>query len=258
MPFTSTPLLSRRLFATAALSALAGCSRAARSVPFAASAPLDEAVAAPPAPLDTTAPPRVEAAPDKPGLPLFEAYPRLGQAIARAPLGLFPTPVDHASALGAHLGVGALYVKRDDVSGALYGGGKTRKLELFFGDAQRGGHATVITFGSVGSHHTVATAVYAKVLQMKAILMLLPQPSDELVRASLLAEVRLGATIRLSPGARGAERAARRALLASGDRREPYVIPVGGSSPLGTYTRVSVSSRTYLPPRSSVRRAATS
>jgi D-cysteine desulfhydrase len=149
--------------------------------------------------------------------------------------------VERAPALGQRLGIGSLYVKRDDVSGAVYGGGKTRKLELFLGEARRGGHATVITFGAAGSHHAVATAVYASALGMKAHLMLLPQPGDELVREALLADFRFGATIRLSPGLAGAEAAARRQLLAAGDRREPYVIPVGGSSPLGNVAFVNAA-----------------
>lgn len=180
-------------------------------------------------------------APGADDLPLFEAHPRLGQAIARARLGLFPTPVDHAAALGQRLGIGALFVKRDDLSGALYGGGKTRKLELFFGEAERRGHGAVITFGGAGSHHAVATAIYANALGMKAILMLLPQPTDALVREALLAEVRCGATIRVAAGLERAERAARRALIAEGDRREPYVIPVGGSSPLGNVAFVNAA-----------------
>jgi len=173
--------------------------------------------------------------------PLFAAHPRLGEAIARAPLGLFPTPIERAAALGQRLGIGALYVKRDDVSGAVYGGGKTRKLELFLGEARRGGHSTVITFGAAGSHHAVATAIHASALGMKAHLMLLPQPNDELVREALLADLRFGATIRLARGLAGAEAAARRQLLAAGDRREPYVIPVGGSSPLGNVAFVNAA-----------------
>jgi 1-aminocyclopropane-1-carboxylate deaminase/D-cysteine desulfhydrase-like pyridoxal-dependent ACC family enzyme len=184
--------------------------------------------------------PLVEA-PVEGSFPLFEAYPRLREGIAREPFGLFPTPVERAEALGRRLGIGALYVKRDDVSGAVYGGGKTRKLELFLGEARRGGHATVITFGAVGSHHAVATAAHASALGMKAHLMLLPQPADELVREALLADLRFGATIRLSPGLAGAEAAARRELLAAGNRGEPYVIPVGGSSPLGNVAFVNAA-----------------
>ncbi len=224
------------------MSVLVGCAGASRSQRVVSSAPARPAARE--APLEAAgipAPePLSEARAESP-FPLFEAHPRLRDAIARAPLGLFPTPVEKAPALGQRLGIGSLYIKRDDVSGAVYGGGKTRKLELFLGEARRGGHATVITFGAAGSHHAVATAVHAAALGMTAHLMLLPQPGDDLVREALLADFRFGATIRLAPGLAGAEAAARRQLLAAGDRREPYVIPVGGSSPLGNVAFVNAA-----------------
>jgi 1-aminocyclopropane-1-carboxylate deaminase/D-cysteine desulfhydrase-like pyridoxal-dependent ACC family enzyme len=191
--------------------------------------------------LTPTPTPPLDAARDDGELPLFTAYPRLGQVIARVRLGLFPTPVEQASALGARLGIGALHVKRDDLSGALYGGGKTRKLELFLGEARRDGHRAVITFGGAGSHHALATAIYASTLGMKAILMLLPQPGDALVREALLAELGCGATIRLAASIGSGERAARRLLHDAGDRREPYVIPMGGTSPLGNVAFVNAA-----------------
>ena len=242
MPSVGDPRLSRRLFNGAALSVLAGCAGASRSRPAISTDPSRPAVLEAPLELGETPTPEPlsEARAESP-FPLFEAHPRLRDAITRAPLGLFPTPVERAEALGRRLGIGALHVKRDDVSGAAYGGGKTRKLELFLGEARRGGHTTVITFGAAGSHHAMATAIYASALGMKAHLMLLPQPGDELVREALLADFRAGATIHVSPGLAGAEAAARRQILAAGDRREPYVIPVGGSSPLGNVAFVNAA-----------------
>ncbi len=220
MSSVGAPRLSRRLFTGAALSVLAGCAGAARSRPSRPSVQASPSLPAPPAaPREVNAAaapaPPAEAAVES-SFPLFEAYPRLRERIAREPFGLFPTPVERAEALGRRLGIGALYVKRDDVSGAVYGGGKTRKLELFLGEARRGGHATVITFGAVGSHHAVATAAYASALGMKAHLMLLPQPSDELVREALS---RICGSARRSisrPGSRGRRPRRGRELLAAG------------------------------------------
>ena len=45
------------------------------------------------------------------------------------------------------LGVDHLYMKRDDLSGRLYGGNKPRKLEFILGDVLRSGAKEVITFG---------------------------------------------------------------------------------------------------------------
>jgi D-cysteine desulfhydrase len=71
--------------------------------------------------------------------------------------------------------------------------------------------------------------------------MLLPQPGYASVREALLAEIGCGATIRLCASAASGERAARRLLLAGGDRREPYVIPMGGTSPLGNVAFVNAA-----------------
>jgi 1-aminocyclopropane-1-carboxylate deaminase/D-cysteine desulfhydrase-like pyridoxal-dependent ACC family enzyme len=220
-PPSALPRLARRPFLGATLGAVLGCARSERPI----------APSSPPSPPASGAPSTAPRAPDV--RPLFEAFPALGRALPHTPLALLPTPVERAAELGAALGLRALHIKRDDLSGAVYGGGKTRKLELFLGDALRGGHKTVITFGAVGSNQAVATAAYAAQLGLGAILMLLPQPADERVRQSLLADLHFGATVRLSPGEPHAEAAARRIAAASGDPGEPYVIPTGGSSPLG-------------------------
>src|SRR5262249_30467592 len=102
--------------------------------------------------------------------------------------------------LGQHLGIRSLWVKRDDLSGEAYGGGKVRKLELLLGDARRAGARTVITSGGVGSNHAVATAIYATRLGMRVVLALLPEPPDDRVRQNLLADLAAGAELHLARG----------------------------------------------------------
>src|SRR5262245_3515639 len=63
-------------------------------------------------------------------IPLFKQFPGLAEKLPHVSLGAFPTPIDHAEALGARLGLAGLYVKRDDISGEKYGGNKVRKLEF--------------------------------------------------------------------------------------------------------------------------------
>jgi len=70
-------------------------------------------------------------------IPLFTHFPKLSAALPYIPLALRPTPVDRALRLGDALDIGRLYIKRDDVSGAAYGGNKVRKLEFLLGDALR-------------------------------------------------------------------------------------------------------------------------
>ncbi len=146
-------------------------------------------------------------------------------------LGRFPTPVDHAERLGAQLGIERLYVKRDDVGGKPYGGSKLRKLEPLLGAALAQKRSLVVTFGGVGSNQAVATSVYASRLGMKTWLFLLPQPPSAEVRENLLADARYGAELFASPGQRGERAAALSRAAAQG--QTPYIIPMGGSSPLG-------------------------
>lgn len=146
-------------------------------------------------------------------------------------LGCFPTPVDHATRLGEHLGLSGLYIKRDDLGGQPYGGSKLRKLEPLLGQALAQKRKLVVTFGGVGSNQAVATSVYASRLGLKTLLLLLPQPPSAEVRENLLADARYGAELRMSPGQSGQRATALHLAAARGET--PYIIPMGASSPLG-------------------------
>ncbi|MHB9029110.1 MAG: pyridoxal-phosphate dependent enzyme, partial [Candidatus Latescibacterota bacterium] len=119
-------------------------------------------------------------------LSLFRAYPLLGEKLPYISLGEFPTPAEELHHLGAVSGIGRLYIKRDDLSGNLYGGNKVRKLEFLLGEAVREGAKEVMTFGAAGSNHALAAAVYARQAGLRGILMLRPQPTARYVRKNLL------------------------------------------------------------------------
>ncbi len=135
-----------------------------------------------------------------------------------------------------------MYVKRDDLSGKktgensrLFGGNKVRKLEFLLADALKHNAQTIITFGCAGSNHALATSTYAHELGLKSISLLRPQPNSHIVRRNLLLGLSNGTTLRLSPTAELhksviiAELVNHKQLYGS----FPYVIPVGGSCPLG-------------------------
>jgi D-cysteine desulfhydrase len=165
-----------------------------------------------------------------PELPLFSAFPELGRRTRRVVLGDYPTPVARAGGLERELGLGALYVKRDDVSARPYGGGKPRKLELLLGDALERDCRTLITAGAVGSNHAVATAVYARALGLRAVLLLMPEPRSAHVRENLAADLHFGAEILAAHGSTHAAALARRLASTS---PTACVVPLGGTSPLG-------------------------
>jgi D-cysteine desulfhydrase len=172
-------------------------------------------------------------APEPPRYPLFERAPVLERALPRSTLASLPTPVTLVEELGAALGVPALWVKRDDRTSHVYGGGKARKLELFFGDALAGGARRVVTFGGAGSNQALATARLGETLGIEVEVCLAPQPPSETVRRNLLALSATRAAVRFFPSVHEAERAV------ATDRDGAYVIPMGGTSPLGNLSFVS-------------------
>ncbi|MEZ4442001.1 MAG: pyridoxal-phosphate dependent enzyme [Polyangiaceae bacterium] len=174
--------------------------------------------------------PAVDASPEL-KLPLVRRFPTLAAAFPVAPIGRWPTEVTAHPELAAALGLGGLWLKRDDRSAEPYGGGKPRKLELLFGRAVAEGRRTVITFGGVGSHHALATALYAPRHGLSAVLMLLPQPRTPEVRRVLLASQAAGAELVLAGSMTNALRLANAREAAAPD--EVMIIAAGGSEPLG-------------------------
>lgn len=167
-------------------------------------------------------------------IPLFREYPALGERLPRVPLGTLPTPVEKLDATGRELGLERLYIKRDDLSGDVYGGNKVRKLEFLLGDALRSGKKEVLTMGFAGSNHATATAIYAGKLGLKCISMLMPQMNAHYLRRNLLAGCSANAELclcsQLTIGARIGWK-----MLCGLARHGvfPKYIPGGGSSPLG-------------------------
>ncbi len=169
-------------------------------------------------------------------IPLFEAYPTLRTRRPYVALGEYPTPIVRLERLGEELGLSALCLKHDGVSGEPYGGNKVRKLEFLLADAVEKGAKEVITFGYAGSNHALATAIYARRLGLGAISMLLPQVGAEYVQRNLLMSLREGAELhhcRTTPALVAATvYQLGRHTIKTG--RLPYIIAPGGSSPLGT------------------------
>jgi 1-aminocyclopropane-1-carboxylate deaminase/D-cysteine desulfhydrase-like pyridoxal-dependent ACC family enzyme len=175
-------------------------------------------------------------------IPLFEQYPRLRERLPYTPLGEFPTPVQKLEKLGAVLDIGQLYMKRDDLSGKLYGGNKPRKLEFVLGDALRSGAREVISFGGAGSNHALATAIYARHIGLKSISMLIPQPNARYVRRNLLMSHYCGADLHSCGTGLESARNMPSVYLATliqllrcrlKNGCFPFLIPPGGSSLLG-------------------------
>ena len=171
--------------------------------------------------------------------PLFELFPKLSQRVPRVALGAFPTPVEPLHSIARELGAGdsQVWIKRDDVSSAVYGGNKVRTLELLLGQARARGQASVLATGAFGSNHALATAVHAPRVGLSASALLFPQPVSEAAYLNLRALAGTGALLHALPHWSAFPFGLAWVRL----RREPapYVMVPGGATPLGALGYVS-------------------
>ncbi len=173
-------------------------------------------------------------------IPLFDRYPRLARKLSRVSLGDFPTPVANLESLGKQIGSGALYLKNDGLTSTYFGGNKVRKLEFLLADAKQKKASEILTFGFAGSNHAAATALYAKKLGFHPVSVLLHQPRAHYVRKNLLAQHAVGTELVVTDNplvTTIGEIARRRTRMG----KRPYIVPPGGSSPLGTVGYVNAA-----------------
>lgn len=155
----------------------------------------------------------------------------------------WPTPIEKLAHLSRELGGPEIYLKRDDLLGLAGGGSKTRKLEFLMADALARGADTIITVGAVQSNHCRLTLAAAIKEGLKCRLLL-----EERVPGSYRPEAsgnnflyRLLGAEQIRVVAAGGLNAALPEMVSeaaspahkSQEGRRTYVIPVGGSTPLG-------------------------
>lgn len=148
-------------------------------------------------------------------------------------LGNFPTPVERLAEVSKAAGCD-VWIKRDDLTGAAYGGNKVRKLEYLLADARARNADTIVTIGAVGSHHVLATTTYGKSLGFDVHAFVGPQPYSEHALESAQCDLALGGvlhpvrTYAVLPAAMGVLRAKH-----FFEKRSVYSIPPGGSNAVG-------------------------
>ena len=150
----------------------------------------------------------------------------------RVPMAHLPTPVEEMPRLSAVLGGPRLLVKRDDQTGLAFGGNKTRKLEFLLAEAASHGARTLITAGAIQSNHCRQTAAAARKAGLDCILVLSGDP-PEMPEANTYLDVLLGAELVWTTREARGESLNQTYLQAEAAGREPFLIPYGGSSPVG-------------------------
>jgi len=154
------------------------------------------------------------------------------------------TPIEKLDRLSRLLGGPEIYIKRDDLLGLAGGGNKTRKLEFLVADALAKGCDTLITVGAVQSNHCRLTLAAAVKEGLKCRLLLEqrvaksynPQASGNnfLYRLLGVEEIKV-----VDSGVDLAATMAQMAEDVAREGRKAYLIPGGGSNPLGALGYVS-------------------
>ena len=131
-----------------------------------------------------------------------------------------------------------IYIKRDDTNFIGVGGNKLRKLEFYIGDALANECDTIITMGAWQSNHAMLTAAAAAKAGLNCEIILAKKvpikTSNYNNNGNMLLDKLLGVSIHTADSNEDlmAHALVRKKTLEQQGRKS-YIIPMGGSSPIG-------------------------
>jgi len=148
------------------------------------------------------------------------------------------TPIEKLPRFSRAIGGPDIYIKRDDLLGLTGGGNKTRKLEFLVAHALKQGADTLITSGAVQSNHCRLTLSAAVKEGMKCRLVLkehIPGSYDPEAGGNIFLFHLLGAEkIEIVSDETALNATIRKTMDVLAEKgRTGYVIPMGGSNPIG-------------------------
>ena len=159
------------------------------------------------------------------------------------------TPLQPLPRLSAALGGPDIWIKRDDLTGLAAGGNKTRKLEFLVADALEQGADLLLTTGAPQSNHCRLTLAAAAKEGLACRLLIEERVAGTYhaddVGNALLFDLMGADRVEVVPA--GTDLVAglqRMAEEAEAEGRKPYVIPGGGSNPLGSLGYVACAEET--------------
>jgi len=158
--------------------------------------------------------------------------------IPRLRFAHLPTPLEPLKNLSRVLNGPEIWMKRDDCTGLAGGGNKTRKLEFIMAAAQLEKADTIITQGATQSNHVRQTSAIAAKLGMDCHIFLEDRVGSTDKEFHHNGNVFLNQIFNatLYPLADGNDMNQAMNNLATsfqGEGKRPYIIPGGGSTPLG-------------------------
>ena len=161
-------------------------------------------------------------------------YPTLSpkeveRCVARLPrldLAHLPTPLEEVPRFAGRLGGPRVFIKRDDCTGLLFGGNKTRHNEFLLADALEQGADVLVWGAGIQSNNCRQTAAACARLGLECHLYLSRATHNEDVQGNLLLDYLVGARVEIVDAPLGPELEA--LLLARADDlrargRRPYV-----------------------------------
>jgi len=158
----------------------------------------------------------------------------------RLRLANLSTPIEPAHRLRQLIPGGPeIFIKRDDLTGYLGGGNKLRKLEYVMADALAKGVTTVITNGSITSNLARTTALVARRLGLKCVLVLNGGDPKSARANSRIAEL---LNVKVYSVSSRQERDEKMDEVAESLEREGevvYKIPLGASNDVGSFGMVA-------------------
>ncbi len=163
----------------------------------------------------------------------FYSYPTMRSDLPSFPLSLLPTPLHPLPRFSAWLDAGVeVWAKRDDLTTLALGGNKLRKLSFLIAAALAEGATDLVTTGAIQSNHCRQTAAAAAKAGLGCHVVLRGQPDDR-PGGNVLLDRLFGAQIHWAGSPDTQPLMAR--VLTDLDRqgRQPYGIPLGGSTPVG-------------------------
>ena len=170
-------------------------------------------------------------------------------AFPRVSLGHFPTPLDRWEGLRARWDrPGAVYAKREDLSGLAFGGNKVRQIEFLLGDALAQGCDCCIQGAAVQSNYCRVLAAACNKTGLDCHLVLstaYDQPQDT---GNFLLDRINGAHIEITEFPLGELQERRKKELfdeLAGKGRKPYLLTYPHSEILGTVSYVDAAVELY-------------